>query len=501
MAKSARFNWDVFVSHNRHQKPWVRALVDQWRSLALKVFFDEDTIEPGEDVVGAIERGIERSRHVVFIITPTSVASPWVAMETAMTIFNDPDARARRLIPVLLEPTPRDRIRPGVRRLNWIDLTDPGTRLDRYHYLLKFLMVTERPPFPVIPVVNGEQNPEATHVSMYACNPIINAVGGDRCSAAMTPDAASKSQIELVLDRDFESYTQQDQDRLLAAIKELLSLKGDIRVISRRPGSVCIRLELTPEQAEQLYWAVRRGALAEHDVVDVNYPAVADRRPVFRLGAAGARTTAALAAFVMLATAYAIAAIIGVHFLPRVDDPLSSPISQYAVGRFGFVMTAALYLWGIAGWALAVGLSRGVSPPVRSRAGLVLLVVFGAGLVVASCFPMDVPFRPRDPTPTGAIHLFAASVSTLLFPFAALLWARSFRSDEPWLPFYPFAHRLGLVLLVAMPIVFAIGQFYFALFGLVQKIYGLLVLAWIMASAIRLRRVAGGRLESGWKIS
>jgi hypothetical protein len=215
-----------------------------------------------------------------------------------------------------------------------------------------------------------------------------------------------------------------------------------------------------------------------------------DRGQVARAGAAGARTTAALALFVMLASAYAIAAIIGVHFLRPDDDPLSSPISQYAVGRFGFVMNAALFLWGVAGWALAFGLSRGVSPPVRSPAGLVLLVVFGAGLVVASFFPMDVPFRPRDPTPTGATHLFAASVATLLFPFAALLWAGSFRSDELWLPFYPFAHRLGLVILAAMPIVFAFGNFYFALFGLVQKIYALLVLAWMIATAVRLGRVA-----------
>jgi hypothetical protein len=94
MMETARFEWDVFVSHNRHQKAWVRALVDQWRSLGLNVFFDEDTIDPGDAVVEAIERGIERSRHVVFVITPTSVASRWVALETAATIFNDLEARA-----------------------------------------------------------------------------------------------------------------------------------------------------------------------------------------------------------------------------------------------------------------------------------------------------------------------------------------------------------------------------------------------------------------------
>jgi RNA polymerase sigma factor (sigma-70 family) len=87
----------------------------------------------------------------------------------------------------------------------------------------------------------------------------------------MTPGASPKARIELVIDRDFKSYSQQDQDRLLAAVKELLSVEGDIRVTSRKPGSVRITLELTPQQAEQLYRAVRSGALAEHHVVGVNY--------------------------------------------------------------------------------------------------------------------------------------------------------------------------------------------------------------------------------------
>jgi lipopolysaccharide/colanic/teichoic acid biosynthesis glycosyltransferase len=274
MTKTAQFDWDVFVSHNRHQKSWVRALVEQWRSLDLKVFFDEDTIEPGEDVVGAIERGIETSRHVLFIITPMSVASPWVAMETATTIMDDPDVSARRLIPVLLEPTPRDSIRPAVRRLNLIDLTDSATRLDCYHRLLKFLQVAARPPFPGIPGMNGECSPGATHAVALPNEPATSSLDGDRSSATLTPTTKSGTQIEIIIDRDFESYSQHDLDRLFAAAKELFSISGDIRLISQKRGSVRIRIELTPEQAGQLYQAVKSksGALVEHGVVDVKYP-------------------------------------------------------------------------------------------------------------------------------------------------------------------------------------------------------------------------------------
>jgi hypothetical protein len=152
------YEWDVFVSHNRQQKPWVRELVLQWRSLGIRVFFDEDNILPGENIVRGIEQGLTRSRHVVLIITPTSMSSKWVAMEVATTIYTDIDANERKLIPVLLEPT--DDIRLAIRSLNMIDLTDHTTRVDRYHFLLRSLHVDvtplPNPPDNNIPVIDKE---------------------------------------------------------------------------------------------------------------------------------------------------------------------------------------------------------------------------------------------------------------------------------------------------------------------------------------------------------
>jgi hypothetical protein len=104
------FLWDVFVSHSSVQKPLVRAMVQQWRQLGLSVFFDEDTIQPGEDIVTALDRAREKSRHTVLIITPESLASGWVNHEIKGVISLDPDASHRRLIPVLLEAVDSSRI-------------------------------------------------------------------------------------------------------------------------------------------------------------------------------------------------------------------------------------------------------------------------------------------------------------------------------------------------------------------------------------------------------
>jgi hypothetical protein len=134
--------WDVFVSHNRVNKPWVRQLVKQWRDLGVRVFFDEDSIDPGEDVIHGIERGLSDSRHVVLFLSPGAIASRWVALEASLTLYADPDAMERRLIPVVLEPIDSKTLRPAIARLNRIDLTDPFSRLERYKYLCKFLNIS-----------------------------------------------------------------------------------------------------------------------------------------------------------------------------------------------------------------------------------------------------------------------------------------------------------------------------------------------------------------------
>ena len=138
--------WDVFLSHNRRQKPWVRLLVNQWRSPGLRVFFDEDSLEPGELVPLGIERGVSHSRYIVLIITPSSMESRWVANEASMARYSDPDATNRRLIPVMLEVVERDRIPLNLRQLSTVDLTESATKVDQYHRLVKFLKPDIREP-------------------------------------------------------------------------------------------------------------------------------------------------------------------------------------------------------------------------------------------------------------------------------------------------------------------------------------------------------------------
>lgn len=133
------YEWDVFVSHNRAQKPWVRQIVKQWRELGLRVFFDEDCITPGEHIVTGVERGLAGSRFVILVITPASVQSKWVAMEIINSVYADPDGRCGLLVPIVLEPIDFGQLRVSIRGLNMVRLDEPAERDSNYARLMDFL--------------------------------------------------------------------------------------------------------------------------------------------------------------------------------------------------------------------------------------------------------------------------------------------------------------------------------------------------------------------------
>ncbi len=136
-------NYDLFLSHNQQQKPWVRRFCEFLRQKKLRVFFDEDSIPPGEPIVAGVERGLRESRHVLLILSPASLGSKWVAMETLLALHDDPDGSEGRLIPIVVETVDRAQMRSSLTARNYIDLTNPHTRRDRLQFLLQHLGIRE----------------------------------------------------------------------------------------------------------------------------------------------------------------------------------------------------------------------------------------------------------------------------------------------------------------------------------------------------------------------
>jgi hypothetical protein len=133
--------YDIFLSHNRREKPWVRQLAKLLKDEGLSVFFDEDSIAPGENIVAAIEKAVTGSRHILLVISRASMESRWVAMETQYAVHDDPDAQSGRLVPLVIDDLRTDALRPALRTINCVDLTDPVTRDDHLRKVLQYLGV------------------------------------------------------------------------------------------------------------------------------------------------------------------------------------------------------------------------------------------------------------------------------------------------------------------------------------------------------------------------
>jgi TIR domain/GlcNAc-PI de-N-acetylase len=144
MSRGAGMSWDVFVSHNRKDKAWVRVFVQHLRELGLRVFFDEDSISVGGEFHREVSEALEQSQAFVFIITAASTLSPWVDDEIDMALsYRAASKHQLKVIPVYLESVRFDH--PGVKTSTPIYLTEGNQRNILYRQLLHGLAPNSDP--------------------------------------------------------------------------------------------------------------------------------------------------------------------------------------------------------------------------------------------------------------------------------------------------------------------------------------------------------------------
>src|SRR5688500_17426916 len=97
-------------------------------------------------------------------------------------------------------------------------------------------------------------------------------------------------------------------------------------------------------------------------------------------------TLRVLALLVIVGIAVFLLLLAALHFLRPDINLVVEPMSNYAVGPFGFLVTAADIGYGLAALALMVGLYLGIAPPGRSYLGLFLLGLYGLSVLLAGFF-------------------------------------------------------------------------------------------------------------------
>jgi hypothetical protein len=197
----------------------------------------------------------------------------------------------------------------------------------------------------------------------------------------------------------------------------------------------------------------------------------------YELGNAPA--TAAIACF-----SYAAIALLLLHILRPDYAPATNFISNYAVGRYGWIMTTWFLAMSCGLLTLALGLYLNGLRFATGRLGIFLLVIAAIGLIVSSIYPTDLPGAPA--TRSGDIHDMSFLVNVASIFIATVLLSASFGSHPGWRTYRSTAWTLTALILVGFAVQFLTlhkGMPY----GLANRFFVVVLFAWLFAASFRLR--------------
>jgi hypothetical membrane protein len=203
-----------------------------------------------------------------------------------------------------------------------------------------------------------------------------------------------------------------------------------------------------------------------------------------------------LGSAVVLGVGAVVALYLLLHVLRPDYDPMRRFLSEYAVGRFGILMTASFFLQALISLALVIGLFRDVRHSGSLLAGCAFLTVAAVALAVAGVFPTDLSGdSSRVTTRVGMVHQSAGTLSFLSRIVAFLALSRAYRFDQHWQTIAPAAHRLAVAFLVLFFTFVLMVRW--ELGGLAQRGTVAAGLLWMCLSGLRLRRPIRHDLVSG----
>lgn len=90
----------VFISHSSRDKKFVRFLKDCLLENSIETWLDEDQLDLGDKLVNKLESALDKSSHLVIILSPASVNSDWVSFELKRAIENNRTGLNSKIIPI-----------------------------------------------------------------------------------------------------------------------------------------------------------------------------------------------------------------------------------------------------------------------------------------------------------------------------------------------------------------------------------------------------------------
>jgi hypothetical protein len=122
------------------------------------------------------------------------------------------------------------------------------------------------------------------------------------------------------------------------------------------------------------------------------------------------------------ATGSVLLLLASLHVLSPEFDPSWRVVSEYANGRYGWVLSLMFVFWAVSSWALAVAVWSQLNA-IGGRIALGLLIAAGVGQAMASVFDINHP-----------LHNLAGMIGVLSLPIAAMLISVRLGRTQGWAP-------------------------------------------------------------------
>jgi hypothetical membrane protein len=187
---------------------------------------------------------------------------------------------------------------------------------------------------------------------------------------------------------------------------------------------------------------------------------------------------------------YFVLALLVMHAVRPDYTIVDHMISDYAVGRSGWIMTTAFLSLSLGCLALAVGLLRDGPKSWLGRIGAALLLVACAGIIVTALFPTDLETAPS--TPTGDIHTASFQVNVVSIFISTLCLAFSYGGSPSWR-----RHRIPALSFAGLLAVAFVAQFLTlhrgAPYGIANRIFVAVLMAWLISNSLWLASIAAER--------
>ncbi len=91
----------VFLSHNKADKPFVKKLARDLDNHRIRCWLDEAELKVGDSLIEKIRDGLDEVDYIAAILSPNSVASPWVQREIDVAMNKEIYGNKVKVLPIM----------------------------------------------------------------------------------------------------------------------------------------------------------------------------------------------------------------------------------------------------------------------------------------------------------------------------------------------------------------------------------------------------------------